>query len=480
MTEKENEGSKISLRDILFILFFKKYVFIGTFLLIVGGTVGYSVMVKAVYEVKGTVLIKPFVDTRQGLQSIDNLWVSKVSMEDITSEISIMKADELMKQVVQEMNLADQLSKPSIFKKLLVMSGLSDEVDASDTAMINRAVTNLNKRIEIKPITLSNMIEVSMQGNDPFLITEIVNTYLNLFIDHHIRVHKDKGGVSFFSKQSEFYEKKLEESEDNLKEFHKKWATINPAEQIAYNLELLKNMKGKASDLRGVIAENTAKVKALEYHLTNDGEIKAVTEEFRNNTVLMELVKAITPLLVEKERISLLYPPESTEYQDVDRQVKRFRSELMKEEERLVNGLKSDLAAMVEEERQISTEIDKIEKESQYLAQKQIEKNRLEKEVEQSQKIYMLYKDKIEEARIDEQKDSSRVANVSIIDWATRPALPIFPKKTLMALISLVVGFITGTGVAFITYFLDHTIKRPEDLTGPCGVLVFSALGKIE
>ena len=128
----------------------------------------------------------------------------------------------------------------------------------------------------------------------------------------------------------------------------------------------------------------------------------------------------------------------------------------------------------------LDEEIYRIETESRLLSEKEIERGRLVREAELNRKNYILYQDKREEARITEQRDVSRVANVYVASWAYRPSVPIFPKKIKIGLISMIVGLIIGIGSAFTAFYLDHTIKSPEDLDRHCQIKMLSSLQKID
>ena len=99
------------------------------------------------------------------------------------------------------------------------------------------------------------------------------------------------------------------------------------------------------------------------------------------------------------------------------------------------------------------------------------------RELKQQEKNYLLYLDKTEEARIEEKQDTFRAANVIVSSWGQVPSVPVFPKKLLMSFLSLVIGFLVGIAGAFTAYYLDHTVKTPEDISRTCRsqVLTFIA-----
>lgn len=487
MDTSTQKPPRISLRDILFIIFSKMHVLIGTFLTIVVVTVGLSFMVDPVYEVTGTVLVKPFVDPGLQLQlaptSLNNFPLSR---EDINSEIKIMNSEELLRQIVQNLGI----SRPPAPEKLLsrLMNKLFSKVRnllvrlrlSVQPDPVDEAVLKLKDRLDIEPITMSNMFRVSLKGNDSANITQIVNALLEGYIDRHIEVYKAKSGVNFFSRQAELYSERLINSEKALWDFQKKWSIIEIQGQREENMELLKLMRNNLALVRGKIAEKKTKLSQVTESMQHIGEMTAMVEELRGDSMLVEITRALLPLLVEKERIAQLYTESSIEYQDIHRQVEEVKQAIKKEQKRIINGIRVDLASLISEENALSSDIQALTLESRSLTEIEIELDRLTREVEQNKKNYLFYRDKTEAARIGEQKDSSRVANVSVASWAHKPSVPVFPKKTLIGLVSIIVGFISGIGCAFVAYYIDHTVKRPEDIVQNCEIPVLSDLGKVK
>ncbi len=478
---------RISLRDILFVIFSKLHVLIGTFLTIVVVTVGVCFLVDPIYEVSATVLVKPFVDSDLQLEATTSrLSAFPLSQEDINSEIRIMNADELLRQVVKDLGLHHP-TKPdkllsrlvrkliSTLKEFSIKMGLSVQSDPIDAAVIE-----LQEDLEIEPVTMSNMFQITLRGDDPSRITKTVNTLVDGYIDRHIQVYKTKGGVAFYSKQSQEFSDRLINAEEALKEFQNRWSIIEIERQRAQNVELLKDLRENLSLIRGKIAEKKTKLAQLMQSMQQIGEITAMAEELRGNSMLVEMSKAMLPLLVEKERIAQLYPESSIEYQDIERQAEKMKQAIKKEQRRTVNGVQVDLSSLISQEKALTSDIQDVIAESRSLTDREIGLDRLTREVAQNKKNYLLYRDKTEVARIMEQKDSTRVANVAVASRANETTIPIFPKKILMGFLSIIVGLITGLGCTFAAYYLDHTVKRPEDIVQNCKVPVLSDLGTVK
>jgi capsular exopolysaccharide synthesis family protein len=60
--------------------------------------------------------------------------------------------------------------------------------------------------------------------------------------------------------------------------------------------------------------------------------------------------------------------------------------------------------------------------------------------------------------------ESVKANNISILDPAVTPKIPIKPKKRLSVLMAMIVGLFGGVGLAFFCEYLDDTIKGTADL----------------
>lgn len=473
---------KISLRDVFQIVFSKKKVLIFIFILVVVVTTVFAFTASPIYQVEATVLVKPSVEsTLLNAARPGTMTARPVEQADINSEIEIMKSKELLVRIVEELKLDQATGGAAGFdlrmavRKVFVALGVSVAATPKDAA-----VASLKRKLSISPVTNSNTIRAAMEGEDPKFITKVVNTFLDFYIDQHILVHQAKGSLEFFTEQTHLYKKKLEKAETALKVFQKKWTIIDIESQRGANLELLKTMRETLATIRSQIAEQQSRLDTAKESLKEYGDDAALTQDLREAPALVELTRSLMPLLVERQRVGMLYPEDSIEIQDLDRQVRETKEAIRRERSQILSGNELDLKALVSYEAALVKEIDRVEAESSFLTQKEMELNELTRDVSQFEKNYLLYDDKSEEARIADAKEKKRVANVAVASWATVPSVPIFPKKGMLVALALFLGAVAGLVGAFIAYYMDHTLKTPEDLTRQTGLPVLAALGVIE
>lgn len=464
---------KIDPRDILFIIFSKFYVLVGVCVIVVALVAVKTMKAVPVYEVYASVLIKPLVDTRRLLHA-NRFMVDPVMAEDINSEIKLMNSRELMLRVMKKLGTLERIKKKradkSKDKSLLVEWGI--EYEASD---IDKALGSIRSGLDISSVTVSHMIQMTKSGEDPKKITKILRAILDCYIDFHIEARKMVGTVDSYRKQAASYDDKIRKLEEKLKKIQKKWFIIDPEEQFSFNIKQIQLLQDSLSQVRAEVAYQQTKVNLLEEYLKK-GVIPMI-EEYRAAGAFTELNKVYLPLLVEKKGIELLYKKSSREYKDIDSQEKQLEKEIRKEQKRLLAGMKIDLEALIRKESILQAEIDRSKNEVALLKEKEIDQSRVARRLKRYKKSYELYMDKLEEAQVAEEMENARVANVFVANWPREPSVPVAPDKKKILLLALPAGIIAGIGAAFAAFYLDHTIKRPEDLERCSGVPVFSSLG---
>jgi len=475
MNESQERVRRISFRDLLTIFFSKLHVFLGILITIMVITLAVAFFTDPIYKVTGNILVKPLLEQSVKLMAppATQMSTQPVKVQDITSEVSILESPQLLSMVVKELDLTKEEKSKSLLSRavlyllnqgnnMMVALRLSVQPSPEDQAMFV-----LKKKLDILPVPLSNVISISLTGKSPERITKIVNTLMHDYVEYHVSLYRAKGARVFFAAQAQLFAQSLKQAENDLENFKKEWGIIEISTQNDANIELLRLLRENLALVQANISDRQTKVGIQQRNLARTGEVGAMTKDMQSG-ILEELVRELGPLLVDRERIAALYQKSSLKYQALNRQVQELQKGYNKQTNDLLKGSALDLNGLNSYAAVLGKHISAIEKKSLLLSEKQVEYERLARELKQQEKNYLLYLDKTEEARIDEQQDSSRVSNVIVSSWGQVPSVPVFPKKLLMSFLSLVIGSLVGIAGAFTAYYMDHTVKTPEDIDRTC------------
>ena len=73
-----------------------------------------------------------------------------------------------------------------------------------------------------------------------------------------------------------------------------------------------------------------------------------------------------------------------------------------------------------------------------------------------------------------------KIDNVTIVSTAKPNATPVFPKKTLGALVGIVLGALIGIAIAIVRELTDKTVKDMDFLTDEVGLTSLGTVFHIE
>ena len=85
----------------------------------------------------------------------------------------------------------------------------------------------------------------------------------------------------------------------------------------------------------------------------------------------------------------------------------------------------------------------------------------LKREVASNEKNYRTYQERLEEARISEDMNRKKMANIRVIQAAATPAKPIKPNKGLNILLGMILGAVSGLGFAFFSEYTSESFSTP-------------------
>ena len=102
---------------------------------------------------------------------------------------------------------------------------------------IARAVKQLAVKLKVEPVTKTNVIDVQYSSSDPHLSYSVLETLGDLYVEKHVAVHRPPGTLQFFAEQTDQYQKALQISEAQLRDFDQKHQLAAP-DQVQTDLAL--------------------------------------------------------------------------------------------------------------------------------------------------------------------------------------------------------------------------------------------------
>lgn len=311
-----------SLRDFLIIIFKYKYRVFLLFAFIVSTITTFTYVWPFTYEASAKILVKferNSVSLSSAFQSSKSTMTMKNAQEIILSEKEILINRYLIEKLVK--HLWDDLTRVGVetptslwektkvlFKKIInriretlykigYYFGLIQKLGPFVTQ-----VSIVQGNLKIEAIKRSNIIQIKYRSWNPELAAKVVNTLTDLYLEHHITVHKVPRAHNFFQKQTELLKTKLKKQENKLSEFKQKWKLSSIEVERTLLMENISRLMLENKNLNSKLQEKQLKYYRSRISTLDEKEIKLHRME-RELNILEESYKRYLSRL-EDTRIS--------------------------------------------------------------------------------------------------------------------------------------------------------------------------------
>jgi capsular exopolysaccharide synthesis family protein len=155
------------------------------------------------------------------------------------------------------------------------------------------------------------------------------------------------------------------------------------------------------------------------------------------------------------------YLAEHPKMQECQQKLGVTQQELRRSLDNLVRGAEMELAAAVNNERNLLSLVDKAKAEAFQVTEKQIQYERLNRDAENNQRLYELVLKRFKELELS---GSLRFSNVRVLDQAIPNPKPVRPNTRSAVLLFLMLGLLGGVGVSLGLELLDASVASRADV----------------
>ena len=469
------------LREFLTVLFKHKSRIAAVFSLFVLIGLVLSFLLPPVYEARSTVLIKV------GREYISNAEVGNTrallsleQQEVLNSEIQILSNRELIEKVVT----------------LLKVEALYPKLAKKTTSKISpreASILQVEKHLTVSGVKKSNVIEVTFQHEDPQVAAKVVNLLVELFREKHLKVFSDPQST-FLEKQLQIYRTKLGMSEESMQSFKQGNQVFSLDEQRSLLLKQRTELDSTLKNTDHRIDELREKLRSLSNQkFTSSVKNKSVYTNTEKDRILVDAKAKLLSLQLTEQDLLKRYREDSRRVEDVRNEIQTVKN-FLKEQEAYISGTmetggriyqeveleiiktEADLKSQVAKAAGLRQQLRQLDGQIRTLDLNDMKFQKLKREMTSNEKYYRTYEDRLEEARISEDMNRSKLANISVIQPAAVPVMPVRPKKLLYMLLSIFIGTFSGMGLAFLSEHLSQVLTTPDAVERRLGLPVLTTI----
>jgi polysaccharide biosynthesis transport protein len=459
----ESEGSEgVSIGDIFRALLKNKWLILACTLICLCVSAVYVTIAKPVYEANATLRIDPGRAGSLGLNDLLSMVGSAGSGEELQTEMSIIKSDQVAMATLQSL-------PPEQFRAFAGFDKGNMSFDPANR-QLSRQQENLlagfEKSLTTKQVEGTQLIGIHFRSGNP----EIASTIINHVIDAYTRGNFNSRYDSvdqvkvWLSKQMDELKLRASLAQQKLAQFQEQHNLVGTDPSNNTTIDRL-----KAFNERLTQAEGDRIVKEAQMRAAASGN-PAVLASLLPDPKLQSLQQEEGTLYAQYVQLSAKFGPGYPPLEDVKKQLAKVELELGQDVSVVSDRLKEDFDASQRAEGMLRGQYENETAKAYALNRTQADYAVLLGEATSSRDLFDTLQYKLQQASVDAGLNS---VNTMIVDRARAPIDPIEPKKGLILVFGLVLGLAVGVGAALLRESLsDHvqTLAEIERGTGLAGL----------
>ncbi len=397
--------------------------------------------------------------------------VAPPAEQDVNSIVEILLSREMAQRVVTRIGVEKLLD--------IQTTGTTYNVESIPrTRKGQKAISRVMDNLRISTPEKTTIIDVSYDANSPEIARQVVDIVMKEYLAEHISVNQTDGSYDFFKTQAEKLSKELDDSSDRLKSLKNELglATIDGKrkmlEQQIADLE-----SAKISTIRE-LSTAAARIESLKSKMDNLSRMTTLSEiSGYANTARDNMRNELYKLQANEENLLAQYTAKHPFVKAARQQVERLKEILAEQseertqvetganptyqkleadylaEQALFDALTAQNATLVAQHQEVLGELKRLNSYELDILQ-------LEREVAQAETSYHNYLERLEQARMHDELEGSRISNVQIVQDATYVSKPVAPKKGLILALAMIAAAGASLGFCLLK---DSLVPSPTE-----------------
>jgi uncharacterized protein involved in exopolysaccharide biosynthesis len=461
----DRDSRATSLRTFLNIIFKRKYIILSVFVSVVATVTIGTLLMKPVFLANSKILVEREIDSEKSLLFPMNLNLAWEKHDWIKSEIEIIKSTPVALKIIESLKL-DQA-----------------EFKGIDQQNQNQILDAFQNRLKVENTKNSNMLDISYESGEATLAAAVVKNLVNAYIDYRAHLFSESEEYKFFSEQSRVAEEKLRDLEERQTQFKQSEEIISPEVQSNILLAKIADFEKALTDVRTRRIGKEAMLNVIKQQMTSADKTNFPVTESSNSLSrekhIARLRDEMLDLELKRDQLLEKFTPEYEEVVNLEQAIANTRKRIEKEIDEIVALEETSIRAMKAEEQALQNTIDDLNGQIKAFAQKDYELTQLSRGIEDNREVYSMLLKQREEARISQAK-LERGVKIKVISPALVPSQPIKPNKRLNVLLAIILGLVSGLGLAFFVEYFDHTVNSPEEVENLLGLPIWGSINTMK
>ena len=419
----------------------------GLFLLTVLTVTVWTFVQTPIYQASATVLIEPDAAKVLNIQEVTS--IGAPTQEYYRTQYEIITSRPILQKVVDVLNLKERV--PAI--------GAADDPAAA-----------LASRVTVEPKRNTRLVLVKAEHPDPVLAADIANAVARQYAKHNldIKLRGAQDALAWLTEQMTALKDKVQQSSVALQNYRVKVGILGMQEQRQITAAKIMDFNKAYLEAQAQRLSVEAKMSELARVAADKGGSQTIFT-VADNALIQKLKAEASDLEVQKSKLLKTYKDKHPEVLKVQAQMDQVAQRIDAEIKTMLRGVQTEYRVAKAREDTLLGNVNRLRQEGQDISEKEIQYQNLQRDADSNQQLYEAVLKRLKETGVTGGLETN---NVSVIEDASLPRVPVRPRRTVNLVVAVLVGLFVGVGAALVIEYFDTTIKTPDDVERYLGLPV--------
>jgi succinoglycan biosynthesis transport protein ExoP len=428
------------LRGYLQLLRKRRWTIISVFLIVVATGIIRTFLQTPIYRATARVMIEPEAPKVLNIQEVNPTGGNYYFQYQLTQQ-ELIKSRPVIEKAIENLDLT---------KRLPELAGVKDPVAVILSSVI------------VSPLKETSLVDIKFDHPDPTLAADVATAIARAYTRNNldIKMKNAREALAWLSEQMNELGTKVRDSSMALQNYRVKAGIVGIKEQREITT-------GKIMNFNTAYLEAQAQRLAVEAKLK---EIQAIAKDptgaqtlfiVADNPMIQKLKDQAAQLRIEVSKALETLGPKHPRIIELRAQGQEIEKKLDAEIQTMLQAVNTELRVARARENALQQNVERLRQEAQQLSEKEIDYQRLEREVNSNQQMQDTVLTRVKEMGVSGALETN---NLRVVEEAQVPKFPIKPQKLREITLAIITGLLAGIGLAFFLERLDNTIRTPEEV----------------
>ncbi len=443
----------ISIIDVLRGVRRRKLMIVSIALLAFLAGLGVVSTLKAVYSTEAQVLIENLETPFDRVQSLDGQAPSGVDDRIVASQMFVLESEDLGRRVVAALGLENIPEFNPMLNGLGILGGYKIALGFGDDPRLKtpeqRALARYNEQLSVYQQPNSNVINIKYSARNPEIAAKIANTLADTYVltTRERQSQPTERAREWLSQQIAALRSKLAESEAAVENFRSRAGLLQGATTTLGTQEI-SELNTQISVAQGASTEARSRADAIRQLLANKGSVDSSSEVLAS-PVIQRLKEQRTDATRQIAELSATYLPNHPKMIAAQSQLANLDRLIRGEAMKIVTGLEEQATIAESREASLRASLEEMKSQESSANLDEVKLKALERDAAADRILLETMLGRYADAS-SRQDLSSQPGMARVIQAASVPASPSFPKRGPMVMLIGLAGLAIGLGLAFL------------------------------